>query len=407
MRRVLSAAFVLCASVSAADPAVLLPLSGGTFRYKDVAGQAYAASFISAFSYDHADVRVTLESNGTYLTGALGATGLKPNFAYQIKLIGLPSRDPAIPAESADDATNERIGRLGRWWRAQPNPANSNDADYDANKDTPGYLYDGYLLMAFFVTDAEGKAQVNFVGNNSYHVLWRTDQRPPSAQDGPRSDVTLAATAGNPAYDVSLAARAATLYGEYESTRALPGKLEMPVGHYRCKFLLTEESFHDYGALGGNWAHAMSALVEFDMGQPTESVLPGKLTIERLNGGLGVQRSGADWLRVLGELDLPAELELQGLEVRASVMGAARTFELDRFGRASSQGCQLLMRRELKNASRVRFLLTLRDVALVLHDSSSKLNATLNLTITGSEYALAFEPRIKLGRHSGRVVFQP
>ena len=39
-----------------------------------------------------------------------------------------------------------------------PSPGNSSDADYDAHKDDPNYIFEGYLLFDFFVTDEQGGA---------------------------------------------------------------------------------------------------------------------------------------------------------------------------------------------------------------------------------------------------------
>ena len=235
----------------------------GSFRWKDIGGQLYAQSFIDSFSYAAANVVLKLDTPGlNYLGGSIVAAGLKPNFAYQIKLDGNPSKGGATPP---DDAGNEIIGYRGRWWRIMPNPGNALDSEYNTYKNDPNYAYEGYLLVAYFVTDPQGNANVQFAGNNSYHVLWRTDQRSPAPNDGPPLAVTLPSTAGNPAYGVSVSERQYSLYGEWEPTRALPGTLTLPQGHYKCRVYLTEESFHDYGAQGGMWAAAMSGPLEFDI----------------------------------------------------------------------------------------------------------------------------------------------
>ena len=83
---------------------------------------------------------------------------LKPNFAYQVKLVGKPTK---VWGAGGDDWANEQIGYAGRWWRRQPNPGNANDADYEAHKDDPSYIYEGYLLFDFFVTNEQGSANVN------------------------------------------------------------------------------------------------------------------------------------------------------------------------------------------------------------------------------------------------------
>jgi len=80
----------------------------GQFRWKDVAGNIYATNYQNSYSYTQATVIVTYSTNATILTGTMIATNLKPNFAYQFKLIGLP--------EVASNA-NENLGFSGRWWK--------------------------------------------------------------------------------------------------------------------------------------------------------------------------------------------------------------------------------------------------------------------------------------------------
>ena len=71
-----------------------------------------------------------------------------------------------------DDLSNELIGFEGRWWRKQPNPGNTNDADYLAHKNDPDYIYEGYLLFDYLVTNEYGYVVKEFEADNSFHVLW-------------------------------------------------------------------------------------------------------------------------------------------------------------------------------------------------------------------------------------------
>ena len=240
---------------AAAGEIQLTPVPGGDFRGKDILGQAYAAGY--AYSYDNAVVKITLDPTSRHLSGTLTATGLKPNFAYQLKLVG----DPAL----AGDGTNEQLGYLGRWWLLAPEQRNSTDAEYSEHAGEFGWVFQGYLVFGFLVTDQNGAATVSFKARSSFHVLWRTDQRARTAADGPLVDVELPPTEGNPAYDVSLPGRATQLYGEHEPTRAAPGTLRLPAAQYTCGFLLTEESFHDSGEGAGSWAAALQASIQFDV----------------------------------------------------------------------------------------------------------------------------------------------
>jgi len=270
-RFLLSAFFIVAALQAYAIEFTLSPINGGQFRLKDVTGHHYGYDFSNAYAYKNAQVKITLDdAQRLYIAGTVQAAGLKPNFAYQIKLAGRNSKLANVVSGSTaapDDATNERLGYLGRWWRVYPNPANSSDSDYNANKDDPSYAYSAYLIIAFFLTDDQGNATLHFEGNNSFHVLWRTDQRQHSTNDGPVFTATIPATDGNFAYDSGSATPAVPigLYGEWEPTRALPGKMIMTGGHYACDFILTEESFHDVGVDAGNWTAALGAPIEFDI----------------------------------------------------------------------------------------------------------------------------------------------
>ncbi|GAG21069.1 unnamed protein product, partial [marine sediment metagenome] len=79
-------------------------------RFIDVRGRAYCREFISNFSYTDPDrkrpqVQLEYLKRAETFVGKLTARGLKPYFAYQIKLRGIFS----------DRESFERIGYLGRW----------------------------------------------------------------------------------------------------------------------------------------------------------------------------------------------------------------------------------------------------------------------------------------------------
>lgn len=102
---------------------------------KDLARNPYAEEYLKSFSYAWAQVELSYHvHHGSTFAGTLIASGLKPNFAYQMKLTGRPTKASNPPA---NDWSNEMIGKLGRWWRAKPKPGNSNDADFDAHHNDP------------------------------------------------------------------------------------------------------------------------------------------------------------------------------------------------------------------------------------------------------------------------------
>ena len=228
---------------------------GTPYRWKDIADRVYASSFQDTFAYDRPRVTVAFDPYGRTFRGRLRGFGLKPNFAYQMKLVGKPA---GLWGSEADDQANEYIGYQGRWWREQPDPGNSDDADYQAHQDDSTYIFVGYLLFDYFVSDEYGCAEKEFELNSSYHVLWNTvlNSRQPGPNDSPVTAHTVQARGYHPAYDTACTPAQVGLYAEWEPGRSLPGEVILPSWMYRLQFILTEESFHQSG-IGGYWAGAM------------------------------------------------------------------------------------------------------------------------------------------------------
>jgi len=225
-------------------------------------------------------------------TVMLAAANLKPNFAYQLKLVGVPGT-----------ASNEGIGLAGRWWQEEWNGSewaggsnlnnkgdgsapNPNDLVYFARRDVSDptsptglhYRYTGYLVLDYFITDALGDAAVTFEADSSYHVLWKTSQRAPTGQDGPVVTTTFDPDPSMPAYDMDYGVSTVGVFGEWE--RLPVGGVFLRRGAYACGVILTEESFHGSGgALSGNWAAAMGGEVGF-------TVVPEPATLLLLVGGV-------------------------------------------------------------------------------------------------------------------------
>jgi hypothetical protein len=76
----------------------------GDYRWLDIADQNYSSTYRTSYNYTQANVTVNYEYSSDSLQGTLIAVNLKPNFAYQLKLVGTPGT-----------AANERIGLAGRW----------------------------------------------------------------------------------------------------------------------------------------------------------------------------------------------------------------------------------------------------------------------------------------------------
>jgi hypothetical protein len=260
-------------TLTSADPDLTSP--SGDYRWMDVADQTYSSSYRDSYNYTQANVYVSFSTVGGSLAGKLVAQNLKPNFAYQLKLVGTPGT-----------ADNERIGLAGRWWEqnwagsewdegwnlnnkgggSSPNP---NDIIYYERRDIEdsssptGYhhRYTGYLVFAYFITDSNGDAEIYFETGSCYHVLWKTDQRARVADDGPLETTTFDADPAQDAYDVDYPSQMISIFGEWE--RLPMGSVNLAAGSYDCQIVLTEESVHGTGSLEGNWAAAMSANISF------------------------------------------------------------------------------------------------------------------------------------------------
>ncbi|MFT5128810.1 MAG: hypothetical protein ACI8W8_002429 [Rhodothermales bacterium] len=254
----------------------------GPFRWVDAADQAYASAYRNTYDYSQATVSVDIPERATRFAGIIEATGLKPNFAYQLKLHGDPSR-----------VSNEWIGYAGRWWQESWNGSswgsgqnlnskgngsfpNPNDLVYQSRRDIANassptgkqYRFQGYLLVDYFITDENGDATVSFEAN-SYHVLWKTTQRGRASGDGPTVTGSFDPDPAQAAYDAEFAAKSVSIFGEWERLPATD--VLLPDGEYGASLILTEESFHGSGGTyAGFWASAMSAWLEFRIGAGPE-----------------------------------------------------------------------------------------------------------------------------------------
>ena len=265
----------------------------GEYRWRDAADQLYSADYRDTYNYTQASVQVVFDAMGSPLHGTLTAVNLKPNFVYQVKLVGTPG-----------STANESIGLAGRWWQEMwdgtdwtggqnlnnkgdgsfPNP---NDQVYFQRRDLTDptsptghhYRYTGYLAFAFFMTDDEGDAVLEFETGSSFHVFWKTSQREPAADDGPVTSTTFDADE-SPAYNDTggddYPLQSVGIFGEWE--RLPMGGVNLQPGAYQVQIILTEESFHaSSSSYGGNWAGAMSADFHFCITHPSDRDKDGDL----------------------------------------------------------------------------------------------------------------------------------
>ena len=94
-----SAIFTLSVFGSASSVSLNAAPQSGAFRWLDVAGQAYKSSYQNSYNYGYAAVTVSYDASGETFQGVVNAVNLKPNFAYQLKMIGAPGT-----------LSNEKIG---------------------------------------------------------------------------------------------------------------------------------------------------------------------------------------------------------------------------------------------------------------------------------------------------------
>lgn len=226
-------------------------------RWLDIAGNAYAKAFVSGFSYAGGGdggplVRLRIDPRGDTLRGRIEARGLKPNFAYQVKLNGVFEHREAF----------EAIGAAGRW-RFPGKETNYTDIDYKLafRKSRAA----AYIFFDFLITDAQGNAASDLVLEHSLHVLWNASRQ----RDDGRSRDVVAVWVDASAPDTYVRPKARRtlelLWAEREAVRYdYPGdRVALPPGKYDAEITLTEESFHAEGNDGGWWAAAFRAPVSF------------------------------------------------------------------------------------------------------------------------------------------------
>lgn len=225
-------------------------------RWRNMAGDPYSDTFRGSFRYADAEVVFEYFPEGGTLYGHIEASGLKPHFAYQVKIRGDYDASPEA---------HRRIGALGRW-RLPGVGTNFSDTTVE-NHDDPREV-ESYLLFDYIVTDAEGRASRSVRLDSSLHVLWNDAVNYGSGPDrAPFLRHYLLDARGATAYAVPVERRFINIWAENEGAwRDRPpfGEASLPGGEYRCSLVLTEESFHDYYSDdGGHWATVLGAPIVF------------------------------------------------------------------------------------------------------------------------------------------------
>lgn len=227
-------------------------------RTLDIGNMAYKAGFLAddgVFPKSTTPtVTLTYDSAPAvpHFVGHLTASGLKPNFAYQMKLVGRPgtSSGGGLFGTAAGMTANEVLLRAGRWWNYQTEDAaftTTNDDAAVASADYAAGWVAGYLYFGVFVTDQYGAFDGDIAANRSYHITWKT------GQSGPRDEVLGWFTVTRlTSYGYR---RASTAQVElwYEDEPDDPMVVALPDGTYDVALMITEEAFHGVGGSGGGW----------------------------------------------------------------------------------------------------------------------------------------------------------
>jgi len=238
-------------------------------RWRDIVTNPYAAAQKAAYAYESAVATVAYQDTASAFAGTFAAANLKPNFAYQIKLYGKPTLGWGA---TGDDWANEQLGYAGRWWvdkvyattKQWVSGGNSTDSNYEywkARGFTDGtylYIFQGYLLFDWVVTDASGVASKDLRADSSLHVLWKASDRAHTSNDAAPTTHTVVANESSAWYGATYPTVIEQVYGEWEPGRPLPGKLVLPEGLFNVQLVLTEESFHEDLPDSGYWATVMA-----------------------------------------------------------------------------------------------------------------------------------------------------
>ncbi len=200
---------------------------------KSLAPVEGVTQYIYQYNYSLSSINISYDYRAATLKGVVVGDNLKPNFNYQMKLEGKPG---CIYGDNGNNDSNKKIGYIGRWWDHDHCTTSCNIATDSYVESHPDYCITGYALFDFLTTDENGDVVRYFSLNFSSHVLWC------SAPEG----------GNNNNYLVGGSCPAENLWAEPER-----GNVNMSSGNYTIKFLLTEESFHDYST--GAWPTVLTA----------------------------------------------------------------------------------------------------------------------------------------------------
>jgi hypothetical protein len=225
-------------------------------RWLDIGDVAYAESWCQEYRDEaaHVTLRYQPQQPSGHFQATLRARGLKPNFCYQLKLMGRP---PGLWPDG-DGVLNEWLGRHGRWWdyRYEKVVDNfTNDTVYDRLPAADRGWVVGYVYFGCVVTDGQGNlAATPLTADHSYHVTGLPDQDG-FLREAPGTRREYPLDRSGPAYAPGTPAGPATIFleGERDDPVELP---PLPAGRHHLVLMLTEESFHARDRAGGSWRSA-------------------------------------------------------------------------------------------------------------------------------------------------------
>lgn len=238
---------VIAPSPTPTDEPSPTPTPGGTTINFENLGATSQYGYV----HDYSTANVSFNYNTPSLeklSGTITASGLKPYATYQLKFEGTPTCQDA----GGDDALNEYIGSIGRWWDNTSN-TNASDAQKASN---PSHCYTGYLVWDHITADTSGNVTKSVETANSYHVLWcgggACDTNNNSQLQNTDGSVNPPGFPYCAASDVN---------GDIE--RFSCGGLTLEPGVYNLKFILNEESFHQSSY--GTWTAVMDTVIDFEI----------------------------------------------------------------------------------------------------------------------------------------------
>lgn len=256
-----STAYNLCMTISAFDSrrtktCALVPFrdpwQAARPRWWDINDQPLS-NFLQngQFVYNHQQIVLSYNVAPAvpYFVGHIAAQGLKPNFAYQMKLAGKPQYGERGWGQYGDDAASERLGQAGRWWddSCLPPGPNLDDAYYAAHYQCAGLaqrrtIY-GYLYLGAFVTDEQGNANLEVASCSSYHICWQDKQTHGQREVVAGTYSIQSLQSPYYGYGHRVEPETVRLWYEYQAGRAR--EVGLPGGTYNCRFMITEETFHN------------------------------------------------------------------------------------------------------------------------------------------------------------------